>query len=101
MDKATMNHKVFTPKDPPRGTSLQGYMNASFEQLTKAFGTPDTKGSSDGKVKHLWVRDIDGVLCTIYDYKEDLNTGKIENWHVGGEAKASHQLVIEAFLERV
>lgn len=74
------------------GTGLQGYINATFEQLTKVFGEPNIMKDYD-KVTHLWVLNIEGVIATIYDYKQNLNTGKAENWHIGGKQKIAVKLI--------
>lgn len=77
------------------GSSNQGYIRANFDELTKAFGYPETFGDreTDGKVKHLWTVNVEGVIITIYDYKQDLNTGKTENWHIGGYEKIAPRLI--------
>lgn len=75
------------------GTSLQGYTCATYSQLVSAFGKPELSSAEDGKVNHLWVVNIEGVIATIYDYKEDLNTGKTEDWHVGGFVAGASDLV--------
>lgn len=77
------------------GTGFQGYAYATMQQLKDAFGDPELNTSADGKVTHLWVINIEGVLCTVYDYKEDLDTGKVEAWHVGGKVAAASILVNE------
>lgn len=77
------------------GTSLQGYVQATYQELVDAFGDPEIRldGDTGYKVKHLWVINIEGVICSIYDYKEDLNTGKPENWHIGGKQKIAERLI--------
>jgi hypothetical protein len=74
------------------GTGFQGYATATLQQLKDAFGDPEIMKDYD-KVTHLWVVNIEGVLCTIYDYKENLDTGKTEDWHVGGKVAAASLLV--------
>lgn len=74
------------------GTGFQGYVSATLQQLKDAFGEPEIMKDYD-KVTHLWVVMIEGVLCTIYDYKENLDTGKVEDWHVGGKVAAASLLV--------
>ena len=91
-----MNHevKIVNQREEANGTSFQGYVETSYGQLVSAFGK-SMKGSEDGKVNHQWIVKIDGILCTIYDYKENLNNGKVSDWHVGGKAKACVQMVKE------
>lgn len=73
------------------GTGLQGYVKASYTELTNLFGEPHP-ATEDGKVTHLWVVSAEGVIFTIYDYKEDLNTGKREDWHIGSKQKVAVRL---------
>ena len=82
------------------GTSLQGYIKATYCELTKAFGQPETfeQDDNDGKIKHLWVVNAEGVIFTIYDYKADLNTGLREEWHIGSKQYAAVRLA-EQILE--
>lgn len=74
------------------GTSLQGYVIATYAELKTLFGEPD-RPSDDGKVENGWMLNIDGVICTIYDYKENLRTRNPERWHVGGKTPLSVELV--------
>lgn len=96
-----MKHEVKSTDQNNNGTGMQGYVRATYAQLVKTFGEPNGQESMDGKVLHSWILSIDGVLCTIYDYKENLDTGKAEDWHIGGKAKAAVQMVNEALAERL
>ena len=76
------------------GTSLQGYVNATYEELVAVFG--ENLGSSD-KVFNEFRGEIsvydpeldcyDAHTVTLYDWKEDspltAQNGKYR-WHVGG-----------------
>jgi len=75
------------------GSSFQGYAYATKQQLIDVFGAPELYSSPESKTTHQWVINIEGVLCTIYDYKENLDTGKIEAWHIGGFVAAASTLV--------
>ncbi len=79
------------------GFSLQGYVKTTFGQLVKAFGQPEINPSD--KVIHQWVLNIEGVICTVYDYKEHLNTGKAEDWHIGGKQKIAVKLIEQILAE--
>lgn len=79
------------------GTSLQGYMKASYDDLVKAFGEPDFDSTRDGesdKVHTQWALEFenaegDMIIATIYDWKEDsaYNSRVGEyNWHIGGNS---------------
>lgn len=52
------------------GTSLKGYINATYNQLVEVLGEPayDTP-SGDGKVQVEWVVSFKGDIFTIYDWK--------------------------------
>ena len=73
------------------GTSLQGYVEVSFERLVAMFGKPH---ESDGyKVDAEWdIRLGDGTIATIYNWKngtnycghEGLPASQMIDWHVGG-----------------
>ena len=82
------------------GTGLQGYCRATYAQLVAAFGEPEIMSDYD-KVTHQWVLNIEGVIATIYDYKEDLKTGNAEDWHIGGKQKIAERLVNQALAENI
>lgn len=65
-------------------TGLRGYVKTDYATLVKIFGEPEGP-SSDGKVNNYWIiKFSDGIIGTIYDYKENLkNKGETE-WHIGG-----------------
>lgn len=76
------------------GTSLMGYVTASFEDLREALGEPE---EGDGyKVSTEWTLTWKGQTFTIYDYKEtslyDRSGPSVEqfrklpayDWHIGG-----------------
>lgn len=81
----------------PNGTHLQGYVNATYEQLVATFGPPNQDGD-DYKVAFEWVLETDdGQLITIYPWKNTLLYGdglpspetmkRINtNWHIGGKS---------------
>ena len=76
------------------GTSLQGYINASYDELIEAFGEPT--GDGDGfKVDVEWVLRFDGeTIATIYNWKNGQNhegdagmdVEDMTSWHVGGHS---------------
>lgn len=65
------------------GTSLRGYIDATYAQLTEAFGEP-SRTFADGKVTCEWILDLDGTIATIYDWKSDTPYAEQTSWHVGG-----------------
>jgi hypothetical protein len=77
------------------GTSLQGYVEATFLTLVQAFGLPNSDG--DGyKVDAEWIVRTPSGVATIYNYKdgknycgeEGLAVKDITDWHIGGHSKA-------------
>lgn len=80
------------------GSSLQGYVDASYEELVSAFGDPEIM-AYEYKINHLWVISFEGTIATIYDYKEDLETGSTERWHIGGYVAGVSDLVRQALDE--
>ncbi len=69
------------------GTSLMGYLTASYDKLVFAFGEPtNTTPSGDDKVTCEWqIRFKDGTCATIYDWKEyGRSYKKVTDWHIGG-----------------
>jgi len=86
------------------GTSLQGYISTSFDNLVKAFGKPiyDCDDSYD-KVQVEWAlqfedEDGDSVVATIYNWK-DYDDGSAckqaleYDWHIGGNSYDAVQAV--------
>ena len=76
----------------PTGTSLQGYLRVSYADLVKKLGEP-TENFDDFKSDAAWyIRWNDGVIATIYNWKngknycgpEGLTVEAITLWNVGG-----------------
>tara|TARA_E500000318_G_scaffold46204_1_gene43597 strand:+ start:473 stop:826 length:354 start_codon:yes stop_codon:yes gene_type:complete len=89
------------------GSSLIGYVEATYEELIKAFGEPTYKEPSGcGKVTTEWKLEFahqDGkyVIATIYDWMmyDDgtaCRSGEKFKWHVGGFDYEALELVEEA-----
>jgi len=73
-------------------TSLQGYVDATRQQLVAVFGEPEPIESSDGKVTTEWIIEFaDKTIATIYDYKRyELGAPKddeVYEWHIGGHTR--------------
>lgn len=88
------------------GTSLQGYMNATFDELIEEFGAPTyDEPSGDGKVDVEWcLRFDDGTLATIYNWKDydggaRCKSGESYRWHIGGKSFNAVSHVIDLFSE--
>jgi hypothetical protein len=84
----------FKHNDSTSGTSLQGYVNTTYDTLVAKFGEPTL---IDGdKITVEWVltfkvvKDIDEdfeyVTATIYDWKEERTPMGQYRWHIGGNS---------------
>lgn len=70
------------------GTSLMGYVTATYEELVNVFGREHFGQSGDGKVNAEWCLEFaDGTIATIYDYKESTIPLIEYDWHIGGKSK--------------
>lgn len=87
--------------DASGGTSLQGYVEAAYDDLVRVFGPPD---EGDGvKVDAEWaLLSEDGSVATIYNYKDGVNylgadegtpVEDITEWHIGGHSPSANVLV--------
>ena len=65
------------------GTTLQGFITCSYDTLCQVFGEPV---SGDGyKTRAEWNgKTPDGVVFTIYDWRERKGIGDVTDWHIGG-----------------
>lgn len=103
---------TFTIKQNPgsSGTSLQGYLNASYDDLVLAFGKPTfDETSADNKVDIEWCLEIyendneDPIQVTIYNWKDyDGGLRAISDpqyeWHIGGRNRIDSVTLKEAFI---
>ena len=72
------------------GSSYQGYIYSSYEDLLILFGKPII--SNDEKAECQWVLMLeDGHVATIYAWKENYKTCK--KWNVGGKSKECYYIV--------
>jgi len=87
------------PREAANGTCGQGEVRTTYKELKAVFGQP-TGGSADGKVRKSWCFHIDGIVCTIYDWKTGRTPLKsITRWNVGGSSKLSYHFVRMAIME--
>jgi hypothetical protein len=86
------------------GTSGQGgSLRVDYATLKKIFGKPsvDNKNGRGCKIRKEWIISIDGVICTIYDWKQGYDYTKPKGgmplkesrWSVGGSHRISFRLV--------
>ena len=75
------------------GTSLSGYVKATYNQLVSVLGEPTCpEPSGDNKVQKEWVVKYKGNYYTVYDWKTyDVNytTTQLDEFHVGSKGYAS------------
>lgn len=89
----------FEPTSAVNGTSLRGYVIATYDQLVEALGTPrrgPNYQSADGKVTCEWALEYeDGTIVTVYDWKEDSTPMHNYAWHIGGyhDGKAIERII--------
>jgi hypothetical protein len=76
------------------GTSLQGYIKATRQEIEDAFGEPLSFLNED-KVTTQWAFIINGHVATIYDYKEVTapTQYQVYNWHIGGHVNTLPLLI--------
>lgn len=67
------------------GTSLQGYVETTYDRLVALFG--QGLGGGD-KTTQEWILEFsDGTVATIYDWKEYSTPLGMYHWHIGGTNK--------------
>jgi len=82
------------------GTCGQGRLDVDYKTLKAVFGNPDDDYcSGDYKIRKHWTVSIDGIICTIYDWKQGGQGGyryvplKRTRWSVGGSHPICRRLV--------
>ena len=83
------------------GTHGQGSISATYDQLIAILGEPDPCEYSH-KIDAHWTIDIDGAICTIYNWKNGPSWGEdgqpldtIRRWNVGGHGPDAIKLIQE------
>ena len=82
------------------GTSKQGSMLATYEDVVAVYGKPITQ-LPDNKIDALWLVDTNAGIATIYNYKDGtaylgekgLDYKDIRRWHIGGHDKTVYDEV--------
>jgi hypothetical protein len=80
------------------GTSLQGYITATYDQLVERFGQPE--GGGDKTTVEWMLQFADGTVATIYDWKVDETPTSMYNWHIGGVNKTAVTRVTQSLKQR-
>lgn len=88
------NFKVLSIEDANEsGTSLQGYINATYSQLLETLGKPTyDEPSGDDKVQVEWVVEFNDNIFTIYDWKtgsREYTENELMEFNVGGTIPAT------------
>ena len=94
------------------GTSLQGYVTATYDELVEIFGEPALKAMCvdneeycpEDKIATEWYvigEDWNGQAtpCTIYDWKDydagaTSRSGRKYEWHIGGKSKIAVENIL-------
>ena len=81
----------------------QGNLRVNYTTLKKIFGKPSINNGNGKscKIRKEWLISIDGVVCTIYDWKQGYDYTKPKGgmplkrtrWSVGGSHPISRRLV--------
>ena len=82
------------------GTSLQGYIQISYDDLVLALGEP-TEGDGYKTDAEWYIEFNDGTVATVYNWKNGFNYSggygssiyDIGEWHVGGHSTSAVLLV--------
>ena len=87
------------------GTSLRGHFSMPYAKLVELIGEPNA--ASDGyKTDVEWAFERDGVVATIYNWKNGPNyTGggsieDIDEWNVGGLSSDAMDVVSTLLMQR-
>jgi hypothetical protein len=76
------------------GTSLIGYINADYDRLAEVFGKPEYCGNDKSQVG--WNVIIDGVVCTIYDWKISGSYRYNTCWNICGKTNEAKDKIFDA-----
>ena len=95
----------FTQGGDANGTSLQGHITATYDELTSAFGEPTYCAERDGGFDKVWTEWTltfeDGTVACIYDWKESSpftsRTNTVYKWNIGGKDWRAEELVGDVF----
>lgn len=67
------------------GTSLQGYIETTYEDLLTVFGEPHIYQGDKTTVEWRFETD-NGIRFMIYDWKQCKTPLNIYSWHIGGSS---------------
>ena len=96
--------QINKPSINTNGTSLQGCINCSYDDITDILGYQLDSGFDDYKSDAEWhIEFDDGTVATIYNWKNGRNylgdqglyPEEITEWHVGGRDKKALDKVMK------
>jgi len=92
------------------GSSLLGYVKATYAEIVEMFGEPPFGPGGDGKVNVEWHLEFrvhddeletdDIYVATIYDWKEPEIPMDNYEWHIGGFSHNTFHVVQDYILEQ-
>ena len=93
-----MDIKLIDTEATVGGTSLQGYIKTTYDEIVEVFGEPRYTGGDD-KVTTEWDLefevDDEYVVATIYDWKLDETPFGEYRWHIGGHFAFAAEVVTQ------
>ncbi len=81
-------------------THLQDCLDISFDDLVTCFGIPMIGNCSAVRVEWKILFE-DGVVATIYDWKQVVPVNSNRRWNVGGHDKRAVERVIDTIAEKL
>ncbi len=92
----TLRNQDFA-SDQVCGTSLKGYVAASYSQLVAALGEPTfSEASADDKTQVEWVVKFRNNYFTVYDWKtydREYTMNELQTFHIGSKVNANDFIV--------
>ena len=93
-----MDIKLIDTEATVGGTSLQGYIKTTYDEIVEVFGEPRYTGGDD-KVTTEWDLefevDDEYVVATIYDWKLGKTPFGEYRWHIGGHFAFAAEVVTQ------
>ena len=87
----------YTASNKVYGTSLKGYISATYKQLVAILGEPTFNSpSGDNKTQVEWIVKFKNNYFTIYDWKtydREYTLNELSVFHVGGKVDASEFII--------
>ena len=92
-----MNIELVDTEVSVGGTSLQGYVKTTYDEIVEIFGEPRHTSSGDDKITAEWNLEFDVddecVIATIYDWKVGETPLGKHRWHIGGHFAFAAEVV--------